>query len=214
MIMIKNGRPYTNENGSVDDSLVTSHTDNEMNIIKQWIDDNILSSTEILYSMNSYSLKHLLQHDTGIYLTNNEFKDAMLFAGYQPINPNDLNWKYCIVLKKTQNNNPSGFFIWAKKYIKENSPQGDFVRDMIQDFDFPIQEDYKIIEKYLERVVSCDSAKTAFRKLWREYIKQKLMNNYDKMNEKGRNCLVQYSDYLADKPENLKSTVDLDKREA
>lgn len=44
--------------------------------------------------------------------------------------------------------------------------------------------------------------------------KQKLMNNYDKMNEKGQNCLVQYSDYLADKPENLKSTVDLDKREA
>ncbi len=44
--------------------------------------------------------------------------------------------------------------------------------------------------------------------------KEKLMNNYDKMNEKGQNCLVQYSDYLADKPENLKSTVDLDKREA
>ena len=44
--------------------------------------------------------------------------------------------------------------------------------------------------------------------------KQKLMNNYDKMNEKGQNCLVQYSDYLADKPENLKSTVNLDKREA
>lgn len=29
------------------------------------------------------------------------------------------------------------------------------------------------------------------------------MNNYDKMNETGQSSLVQYSDYLADKPENL-----------
>lgn len=170
MIMIKNGRPYTNENGSVDDSLVTSHTDNEVNIIKQWIKDNILVSNDILSNMSSYSLKHLLQHDTGIYLTNNEFKDAMLIAGYPPIDPNDLNWKYCIVLKKTLNNNPSSFFKWAMKYKQDNSPLGDFVRDMIQDQDFPVKEDYSIIENYLERVGSCDDAKTAFRKLWKEFI--------------------------------------------
>ena len=31
--MIKNGRPYSNENGSIDDGLITSHPDNEINIV-------------------------------------------------------------------------------------------------------------------------------------------------------------------------------------
>ena len=88
--MIKNGRPYSNENGSIDDGLITSHPDNEINIVKQWIADNIMISEKILAYQSSYGLKHLLQHDTGIYRTNNEFKDAMLMAGYQPVNPNDL----------------------------------------------------------------------------------------------------------------------------
>ena len=44
-------------------------------------------------------IKHLLERDTGIYLTNNEFKDAMLQAGYEPVDPNELNWHYRISKK-------------------------------------------------------------------------------------------------------------------
>lgn len=38
--------------------------------------------------------------------------------------------------------------------------------------------------------------------------KQKLISNYDRMNETGQRCLVEYSDYLTSKPENLKSSAD------
>ena len=38
--------------------------------------------------------------------------------------------------------------------------------------------------------------------------KQKLISNYDRMNETGQHCLVEYSDYLTSKPENLKSSAD------
>ena len=46
-----------------------------------------------------YGLKHNLQRDTGLYLTNNEFKDAMLMCGYPPVDANKLNWYYCISKK-------------------------------------------------------------------------------------------------------------------
>ena len=48
------------------------------------------------YEKTSYGLKHILQRDTGLYLTNNEFKDAMLLCGYEPVNPDTINWNYCI----------------------------------------------------------------------------------------------------------------------
>lgn len=51
------------------------------------------------YDKSSYGLKHILEKDTGLYLTNNEFKDAMLMCGYEPINPNELNWYYQISKK-------------------------------------------------------------------------------------------------------------------
>ena len=94
--MIKNGRPYTNENGYIDDALISSHNKEEIAIILDWINTNFIPRKTVLRTSSSYGLKHILQHDTGIYLTNNEFKDAMLMAGYGPTNPNELNWHYCI----------------------------------------------------------------------------------------------------------------------
>ena len=44
-------------------------------------------------------MKHLLEHDTKIYLTNNEFKDAMMICGFEPMDPDMLNWIYCISAK-------------------------------------------------------------------------------------------------------------------
>lgn len=42
----------------------------------------------------SYGLKHRYQAGTGIYLTNGEFKGAMLAAGYPPIEPGAQNWRF------------------------------------------------------------------------------------------------------------------------
>ena len=40
--------------------------------------------------------KHMLERDTDIYMTNNQFKDAMLACGFLPVNERELNWHYCI----------------------------------------------------------------------------------------------------------------------
>lgn len=94
--MMKNNRPFSNENGWIDDSLITDRPQDEMTTALGWINENIRPARRKLEGRTSYGIKHILQHDTGLYLTNNEFKDAMLLSGYAPIDANELNWHYRI----------------------------------------------------------------------------------------------------------------------
>ena len=72
----------------------------EQSTVLQWIADNLLKTqkTPNLHH-SSYGLKHLLERDTSIYMTNNQFKDAMLIAGFGPVKVNEINWHYCISRK-------------------------------------------------------------------------------------------------------------------
>ena len=170
--MIKNERPYTNENGHVDEALITRRENEEIEAVSGWIKKNIRVGKKILQGHTSYGLKHILNHDIGIYLTNNEFKDALLLAGIKPVNPNELNWRYRIELTQEINYNPSPFFRWAKKFEKDDTPFGDFARDMLQDFKFPAFAEHDIIARYLERDNSCRDAKEVFEKMWRKYVEE------------------------------------------
>ena len=97
--MIIKGRPYSNENGYVDDDLITRHQQEKIDVVMNWIVENISPRKTPMTDCTSYGIKHLLERDTHIYLTNNEFKDAMLQAGYKPVDPDELNWCYCISKK-------------------------------------------------------------------------------------------------------------------
>ena len=94
--MLKNNRPYTNENGWIDDNLLSDLAEDRQAVVLAWIRNNLRPrKTPNLYH-TSYGLKHVLERDTGIYVTNNQFKDAMLICGYHPRDANKLNWQYCI----------------------------------------------------------------------------------------------------------------------
>ena len=97
--MMINGRPYSNENGYADDGLISSRPQEEIDTVMNWIARNISARKTPLDGHTSYGIKHMLERDTRIYLTNNEFKDAMLQAGYKPVDPNKLNWRYRISKK-------------------------------------------------------------------------------------------------------------------
>lgn len=132
--MIKNGRPYTNENGSIDDTLITSRNAAEFLIIMKWISENIFTSKSVLNGHTSYGLKHILEHDTGIYLTNNEFKDAMQLAGFNPVDCNELNWRYCIskqspAFKPRTNNNTNSFS--ANSIVNNTGIIGNIVKSTV-----------------------------------------------------------------------------------
>lgn len=97
--MLKNRKPYTNENGYTDSKLLSDEPDNVQSIVLHWIANNIYPRKAPLHGITSYWIKHQLSHDTGIYLTNNQFKDAMMLSGYNPVNDKELNCEYCISRK-------------------------------------------------------------------------------------------------------------------
>lgn len=40
--MIKNGRPYSNENGSIDDALITNRSKEEIDLVCEWIKSKLI----------------------------------------------------------------------------------------------------------------------------------------------------------------------------
>lgn len=62
--------------------------------LQAWIREKLFpASSPGRYS--SYGLKHTFQNsDGGSYVTNGQFKGAMLVAGYEPLNRYDLNWMF------------------------------------------------------------------------------------------------------------------------
>ena len=65
-------------------------------IAVQWLDGNIQPRKTPLPDWSSYGIKHLLERDTKLYMTNGEFKGAMLQCGYKPVDAYELNWYFCI----------------------------------------------------------------------------------------------------------------------
>lgn len=104
--MIKNGRAYTlkSENGLGDEcDQVTSgatmggiDTAGFMSLVFGWIHDHIAPASRTYTRSTSYGFKHMVENEIGYYITNNQFKDAMLLCGYQPVKPNETNWMFKI----------------------------------------------------------------------------------------------------------------------
>lgn len=145
---MKNGRPYTNENGVSDSKLIYTLSDTEVALVSSWIKDNIRHANGNFTGRTSNGLKHLLQQDCGVHLTNNQFKHAMLLAGYAPIDADELNWEFNIMLTKDIIENPSPFFNWLVEYTDEDSMIGDFARDVMIDKAFPAMADYWVVRRY------------------------------------------------------------------
>lgn len=172
--MLRNNRPYTNENGSVDDKLITDRPSQELKVISNWIKKNIVPS-DTPYDGNNYSLKHLLEHDTGLYMTNNEFKDAMLLTGFLPVDPDALNWEYNIICFQEINMNPNPFFRWLLMYGDMlgdiGSAETDFIDAVESDRDFPSFVNHDLIRKYLEESDACEGILITFESLWEKFTK-------------------------------------------
>ena len=101
---IVNGHPFSCGKGPLDEREKPEHVDaklfselnpSDQNRCKKWVAQLKKTKTSIL-SITSYGLKHMLENDLGIYMTNNQFKDLMLECGFEPVKETDLNWNYHI----------------------------------------------------------------------------------------------------------------------
>ena len=71
-------------------------TKEEQEMVLTWLRYNVLPAKEPLYGHTSYGMKHTLETRTNIYLTNNQFKEAMLLCGFYPVETDMKNWNFYV----------------------------------------------------------------------------------------------------------------------
>lgn len=75
-------------------------SDEEKERLCDWIICNIFPRKTPNHEHSSYKLKHYFEHDKGgFYITNGQFKGAMIACGFEPVNENELNWHFSISQK-------------------------------------------------------------------------------------------------------------------
>lgn len=138
--------------------------------LDEWINNRFEPAKKFYQGRSSYGLKHVFEHESGIYVTNGEFKGAMLAAGHKPEDEKELNWYFKIRLKF--NDSFYAFVFWL--YWDIDSPLGDLARDMASDKYFPrLSNDREEILRYVENMASFDGPIRAFKILWKRYEKFK-----------------------------------------
>jgi len=80
-----------------------------------WIRECVVPQKNINRKSCSYSLKHDLEYVTGLYVTNGEFRGAMLYMQYAPANPHERFWNWRIKLTAA-----------AKAAVKKARAGGEF----------------------------------------------------------------------------------------
>lgn len=112
--------------------------DSGKTILLDWIFVTFKPSKKI-YGATSYGMKHEFERSRqGFYVTNGQFKGAMLMLGYRAINQFDLNWKFKIEkalwngdknLRYGNNTSPLSFVKWLSLQTDREDPTGDVARD-------------------------------------------------------------------------------------
>lgn len=74
----------------------------KIQFIKYWIDKNLVHQKNFNYSRTSYGMKHIFSSDTGVYVTNDEFKIAMREMGYEAKDKKALNHIYRVSESKSK----------------------------------------------------------------------------------------------------------------
>lgn len=65
-------------------------------IVKEWVSYWLIPGNRVWKKADTYSLKHRLQYDTTVYLTNNQFKEALILCGLTPNSPEGEDWYFKI----------------------------------------------------------------------------------------------------------------------
>ena len=71
-------------------------TEEERKKAMVWLRYNLIPAEKPLYGHTSYGMKHILERRLNLYMTNNQFKEAMLAVGFFPSKVDELNWNFCV----------------------------------------------------------------------------------------------------------------------
>lgn len=88
--------------------------------LTEWIKMVYTPAATILAFNDSYTMKHRFEWFAGTYVTNGEFKGAMLAAGFMPENEHLTNWEFRV--KRTK----YGKMLYKEEFVKQVK-RGEFV---------------------------------------------------------------------------------------
>nr|WP_321498254.1 hypothetical protein [uncultured Methanolobus sp.] len=75
-------------------------SDIEVKTIDNWIMENIVPQKGGKKTHASFALKTLFEESSvGFFITNKQFKEAMVRCNFTPVNKNKLNWDFRVSLK-------------------------------------------------------------------------------------------------------------------
>lgn len=107
--IMQDGHPITISGNDKDDFLMSNLPEAKMSealdILRGWFEPS--NKTSLRHT--SYGMKHWLEDAVSCYISNNQFKDAMLILGFEPSDYSELNW--CFKIKPTR---------VLKKYLEDS----------------------------------------------------------------------------------------------
>lgn len=68
----------------------------EKEALQYWIEHAIHTALKVDDEYSSYGLKYEYERETKLYVSNAQFKGAMLVAGYLPVKKGEQNWHFTI----------------------------------------------------------------------------------------------------------------------
>lgn len=77
-----------------DDSHFSDLSKEEQKIVMDWLNWNLWPAKSRFDGYTSYGMKHIMEHRTNVYITNNQMKEVMWNLGYRPTKINELNWSF------------------------------------------------------------------------------------------------------------------------
>ena len=93
---IKDGHPYT---FGGDTKLLSDLSEDDRQTVLYWVATYLRPSKKGDHH-SAYGLKHLLHSVTGLYITENQMKDALMMFGFEPMDHLEPHWWYRIKVKK------------------------------------------------------------------------------------------------------------------
>lgn len=93
---VDNDRIYYKIETGNDTAHFSDLSEEEQKIVLEWLQWNVWPAKNKLDGHSSYGMKHILNNRTGIYITNNQMKEAMWNLGFRPTKINTLNWTFKI----------------------------------------------------------------------------------------------------------------------
>ena len=79
-----------------DEKLLSDESLDDQLTVLDWIASELLPDEKGSCQISSAELSELLRRSSGISITNNAMKDALLLAGFDPVDPHDAIWSYRI----------------------------------------------------------------------------------------------------------------------